>query len=186
MLSFANVGRRINNREFVALVAGSWVGTSIEQSGILAPLIRQVLATGKTVTLAIKHMVADRRALPEVEPNNDEEAEIPRANWMRPPSEIQVGLQRASLQRFLWSVADQISPSCGRTLGWMYRSRQRRSARGCRTAGRRARSPLTEKRKRQPNLKPASHCAIFNKPVARTTPRRAAAAAPIGDCNFPG
>ena len=55
LLTFQNVGRRINNSEFVGLVSGSWVGTSIEQSAILRQLIRDVLASGKTVTFAIKH-----------------------------------------------------------------------------------------------------------------------------------
>ena len=55
LLTFQNVGRRINNSEFVGLVSGSWVGTSIEQSAVLRRIIRQVLATGKTVTFAIKH-----------------------------------------------------------------------------------------------------------------------------------
>ena len=59
VLTFANVGRRINNSEFVSLVSGSWVGTSIEQSAILGPLIREVLASGKTVTFAIKHIVPE-------------------------------------------------------------------------------------------------------------------------------
>ena len=57
VLTFENVGRRINNSEFVTLVSGAWVGTSIEQSAILGPLIREVLASGKTVTLAIKQIV---------------------------------------------------------------------------------------------------------------------------------
>ena len=57
VLTFQNVGRRINNSEFVNLISGSWVGTSIEQSAILGPLIREVLASGKTVTFAIKHDV---------------------------------------------------------------------------------------------------------------------------------
>jgi hypothetical protein len=56
LLTFDNVGRRINNTEFVSLVANSWVGTSIEQSAILGPLIREVLASGKTVTFAVKHI----------------------------------------------------------------------------------------------------------------------------------
>jgi hypothetical protein len=47
-----------NNSEFVGLVAGSWVGTSIEQSAILGPLIREVLASGKMVTFAVKHNAA--------------------------------------------------------------------------------------------------------------------------------
>lgn len=56
VLTFENVGRRITNTEFVGLVAGAWVGTSIEQSAILQPLIRQILSSGKTVTFAIKHV----------------------------------------------------------------------------------------------------------------------------------
>ena len=55
VLTYENVGRRINNSEFIMLVAGSWVGTSIEQSVVLGDLIRTVLATGKTVTIAIRH-----------------------------------------------------------------------------------------------------------------------------------
>lgn len=57
LLTYENAGRRINNTEFVGLVAGSWVGTNIEQSETLGPLIREVLSTGKTVTLAVKHAV---------------------------------------------------------------------------------------------------------------------------------
>ena len=45
----------MNNSEFVMLVAGFWVGTSIEQSAVLGDLIRTVLETGKTVTIAIRH-----------------------------------------------------------------------------------------------------------------------------------
>ena len=56
VLTFRNVGRRINNSEFVKLIAGSWVGTSIEQSTVLSSIIDQVLASGKTVTLAVKHV----------------------------------------------------------------------------------------------------------------------------------
>ena len=55
VLTYENVGRRINNSEFVMLVAGSWVGTSIEQSAVLGDVIRTVLATGKTATIAIRH-----------------------------------------------------------------------------------------------------------------------------------
>ena len=57
VLTFRNVGRRINNSEFVGLVAGSWIGTSIEQSAVLSEIVRKVLETGKTVTIAIKHAV---------------------------------------------------------------------------------------------------------------------------------
>jgi hypothetical protein len=76
VLTYENVGRRINNSEFVGLVSGSWVGTSIEQSAILGPLIREALASGKTVTFAIKHIVLGEDHLDtiaeEVDDNGDE------------------------------------------------------------------------------------------------------------------
>lgn len=55
VLTYDNVGRRINNSEFVSLVAGAWVGTTIEQSSLLGDLIKTVLETGKTATIAIRH-----------------------------------------------------------------------------------------------------------------------------------
>jgi hypothetical protein len=74
VLTFDNVGRRINNSEFVGLVSGSWVGTSIEQSAILRTLIREVLASGKTVTFAIKHAIPkeDHGEIPVAFPDDDE------------------------------------------------------------------------------------------------------------------
>ena len=57
VLTFENVGRHINNQDFVILVANSWVGTTIEQSTLLQKLIREVLESGKTVTFAIKHAI---------------------------------------------------------------------------------------------------------------------------------
>ena len=59
LLTYENAGRRINNSEFVGLVASAWVGTSIEQSAMLARLIRQILASGRTVTLAIRQTAAE-------------------------------------------------------------------------------------------------------------------------------
>ena len=67
VLTFQNVGRRINNSEFVGLVSGSWVGTSIEQSAMLRQLIREVLASGKTVTLAIEHVAPEEERGMETE-----------------------------------------------------------------------------------------------------------------------
>jgi hypothetical protein len=75
VLTYANVGRRINNSEFVGLVAGFWVGTSIEQSAILGPLIREVLASGKTVTLAIKHIVPSESHPDAIADDRDDEAD---------------------------------------------------------------------------------------------------------------
>ncbi len=53
-VTFANVGRAMNNTEFINLLSKSWVGTSADQSDYLESLIREVLKTGKTVTLAVK------------------------------------------------------------------------------------------------------------------------------------
>jgi hypothetical protein len=54
LLRYENVGRRVTNTEFVTLVRGAWVGTTIGQSASLETLIRSVLETGRTVTFAIK------------------------------------------------------------------------------------------------------------------------------------
>ena len=58
VLSYTNVGRRLNNSEFVTLVANSWVGTTMGQSAALEGVIRAVLESGKTVTFAVKRKVA--------------------------------------------------------------------------------------------------------------------------------
>jgi hypothetical protein len=55
LLTFKNVGRRLSGFEFTALVAGSWVGTTITQSRSLEAMIRSVLESGRTVTFAVKH-----------------------------------------------------------------------------------------------------------------------------------
>lgn len=64
VLSFENVGRKLSNSEFVELVAGSWVGTTIPQSAELARVVRAVLETGRTVTFAVKHVAAPEDADP--------------------------------------------------------------------------------------------------------------------------
>jgi hypothetical protein len=57
VVSYDNVGRRLTNTEFIALVANAWVGTTVPQSSLLEMVIREVVGTGKTVTFAIKHQV---------------------------------------------------------------------------------------------------------------------------------
>ncbi len=54
IVTYGNVGRYLDNSAFVRLVADAWVGTTIEQSDVLEHLIREVLATGRTVTFAVK------------------------------------------------------------------------------------------------------------------------------------
>lgn len=54
VLTFTNVGRKLSGAEFIPLVAGSWVGTTITQSASLEAVIRSVVESGKTVTFAVK------------------------------------------------------------------------------------------------------------------------------------
>ena len=63
LLTYDNVGRRITNTEFAALVGKAWIGTTIGQSQILEKVIKAVLATGKTVTFAIKRKPKDPSAM---------------------------------------------------------------------------------------------------------------------------
>jgi hypothetical protein len=67
VLSYDNVGRKLTNTEFVALVANAWVGTTIPQSSLLEKVIREVIETGKTITFAIKHQAES----PQGEPAGD-------------------------------------------------------------------------------------------------------------------
>jgi hypothetical protein len=53
-VSFRNIGRKLSNSEFIPLVAGAWVGTTIPQSVVLVRAIRAMLELGHTVTVAIK------------------------------------------------------------------------------------------------------------------------------------
>jgi hypothetical protein len=53
-VDFQNVGRYLDNSEFIGLVKKAWIGTTPAQSELLTELIREILASGRTVTLAIK------------------------------------------------------------------------------------------------------------------------------------
>jgi hypothetical protein len=71
VLSYANVGRRLSNSEFVTFVANSWVGTSIGQSAVLERIIREVLSAGKTITFAIKRVTPPRDVAEEAPATDD-------------------------------------------------------------------------------------------------------------------
>jgi len=53
-VTYENVGRYLNNTEFINLVAKAWIGTNVNQSEILIPIIREVIETGKAVVIAVK------------------------------------------------------------------------------------------------------------------------------------
>ncbi|WP_213290981.1 hypothetical protein [Bradyrhizobium sp. sGM-13] len=54
VLTYENVGRRVNKEEFITLVRGAWVGTTINQSTALEPVFREVLESERTVVFAVK------------------------------------------------------------------------------------------------------------------------------------
>lgn len=54
VVTYRNVGRHLDNSALVRLVADAWVGATVEQSDVLERLIREVLATGRTVTFAVR------------------------------------------------------------------------------------------------------------------------------------
>ena len=53
-ISYENVGRYFGNSSFANIVSQAWVGTTIPQSDILEDYIKQVTATGRSVTFAVK------------------------------------------------------------------------------------------------------------------------------------
>ncbi|NEW98073.1 hypothetical protein [Rhodopseudomonas sp. BR0G17] len=73
LLTYNNVGRKLSGTEFITLVAGSWVGTTITQSASLETMIRSVLESGRTVTFAVKRSTPPAPAVAaEVFPELDE------------------------------------------------------------------------------------------------------------------
>lgn len=54
VLTYSNAGRRFQNREFISLVANSWIGTTIPQSKSIERMIKEVLSGGRAVTYAVK------------------------------------------------------------------------------------------------------------------------------------
>ena len=59
LITYENVGRKMTNSEFITIVANAWIGTTVPQSVVLEKVIRSVIETGKTVTLAVKSVVRD-------------------------------------------------------------------------------------------------------------------------------
>lgn len=53
-VTYKNVGRHMDNTEFINCVAKAWVGTNTKQSKYLKQLVLTVLGTGRSVALAVK------------------------------------------------------------------------------------------------------------------------------------
>jgi hypothetical protein len=56
VLTYRNARRWPSNQQFISLAAHAWIGTPTSQSALLEELIRNVLETGRTVTLAIERL----------------------------------------------------------------------------------------------------------------------------------
>ena len=54
VVTFDNTGRYFDNTSFAHLVADDWIGTTTPQTAILDVVIREILETGRTVTIAVK------------------------------------------------------------------------------------------------------------------------------------
>lgn len=53
-ITFDNVGRYMDNTTFINLVANAWIGTHKDQSALLESAIRDTVASGRAVVLAVK------------------------------------------------------------------------------------------------------------------------------------
>ncbi|BCS31386.1 hypothetical protein TBR22_A05860 [Luteitalea sp. TBR-22] len=53
-VTFQNAGRYFNNTAFAALVAEGWIGTTGAQTHLLDDLIREIVASGRTATIAVR------------------------------------------------------------------------------------------------------------------------------------
>jgi hypothetical protein len=53
-VTFENAGRHFDNSSFTAIVSKAWVGTTPSQSDVLKEAIRQTIATGKAIAIAVK------------------------------------------------------------------------------------------------------------------------------------
>jgi len=73
-VTYKNVGRYIDNTDFIRMVKSAWVGTTISQSTVLAALIRDVVENGRAVMLAIRDANVDREGASNVTDYLDDES----------------------------------------------------------------------------------------------------------------
>ena len=53
-LAYSNVSRYLDNTSFAMMVKGAWVGTTIPQSNLLEMWMREIIASGGSITFAVK------------------------------------------------------------------------------------------------------------------------------------
>lgn len=83
LITYENVGRRLSNSQFVALVGSAWIGTTVPQSALLDRVIRSVIQTGKTVTLAVKSELPPSEADvdEDTDADIDEDTDLDEDSW---------------------------------------------------------------------------------------------------------
>jgi hypothetical protein len=70
VVTYDNVGRYFDNTSFASLVAGGWIGTTLNQSSKLEAAIRDILRTGRTVTFAVRSETPPGGAAPPIRQRN--------------------------------------------------------------------------------------------------------------------
>ncbi|HEX2601046.1 MAG TPA: hypothetical protein VHL32_02950 [Gemmatimonadaceae bacterium] len=61
-VSYDTVGRYLDNETFAYRFLGGWIGTTGTQTKVLDPIVREIVATGRTVTIAVKrHLTQEER-----------------------------------------------------------------------------------------------------------------------------
>ncbi len=58
-LTYFNVGRYLDNTEFINLVSNAWIGTTVSQSSFLKPYIEEALAHNRAVVIAVKNDISE-------------------------------------------------------------------------------------------------------------------------------
>ena len=75
-VGFHNAGRYFDNTMFSALVAHGWIGTAGAQTETLDVLIRQIVESGRSVTIAVKRNVTRPTAVEAVAKGTVDEAPL--------------------------------------------------------------------------------------------------------------
>jgi hypothetical protein len=73
-VTFENAGRYFNNTSFAELVAQGWIGTTGTQTDVLDKLIRDIVESGRTVTIAVKREITPQERIQIDGPDAEDDA----------------------------------------------------------------------------------------------------------------
>src|SRR5665213_553186 len=71
-ITYRNVSRYLDNSGFVSLVANAWIGTTMSQTAVLEAVVREVIASVRTVAIAVK--TVDTSDTPETDDTDEYDA----------------------------------------------------------------------------------------------------------------